>query len=427
MTGNIYCDYCGGGLTLPEIERGIDFIQKDETRFVAATHCSPELVPHHLNTKWRFSADWAYVLAAVMVDGVEKAEIGLVITALFGAEPRIRAKVIEVVSKRKISLTAFRRSLCGLEDWQAIQTLVSMCDEIPHREIRALLASAAAEERTAGIFALEARINARRRKGWFLRDWTRFERALNDPSPMVEEAAISICVRHKMPEKILKRLWEDGDEHLKSAVIKITVQTGAGSWAVHYGLYNESRIVRLTAARWVAMTNSPDSLIKMWCDSGEATLRTAAMYASRGRSGIADSYILKALHDRNAEVRKAAMYASKGRTFGPVYEAVAPNVGYIPCLYGTILTVEIPETAEVRGKANGGMCRTNEARVAHVYRGFGGGNHGVLREPGFPICTCGSKLLDQCFDYCAGGEGEGIHFFCDKAEAISVAQTMAYI
>ena len=146
-------------------------------------------------------------------------------------------------------------------------------------------------------------------------------------------------------------------------------------------------------------------------------VRSAAMNACRGRDVPLET-IERRLKDSDCDVRSAAMKLLKDRGFPiPIIRTFEPpDRVFKKCIGSVIISAEIPEDAQVRGK-NGSKCRTNKAIIVEVNGTFGGEAVGISLWDRKTLYYEGDIVEIDDFDMSDEECSQGFHFFCTREEA----------
>ena len=161
----------------------------------------------------------------------------------------------------------------------------------------------------------------------------------------------------------------------------------------------------------------PLEVIERWLKDPDWRVRQAAMNACTGKD-VPLEVIERGLKDPDCDVRAAAMNActERGipipiiRTFEP------PERVYKKCVADVIVVAEIPEDAQVRGRA-GKKCRANKAKIVDVIGTFAGEQVGISLWDKTTTYYIGDEVEIENFDLSDEECSTGYHFLCTLEEA----------
>ena len=382
------------------IARGIDFIQPHDVQFVAAMNACYSNTGERVLEKWCESDDPLWQLGYIMAEGVMAVEPEQIRKCLKLMHEDVLPYALKALSCRGVTSDVFEAALPKLKHNEDIRLLTKMRNAYGWRQIRAMLKNGNANDKVSAVYAME-------RAGV---SWRAVRKALNDPNPEVENAAIDIAVAHHIPERMLEKMWREGDSCLKAAIIRMVARLDYGHDYIYYGLNNLSTIVRLTAAESIGVCQPNELLIGTWEKQRDPIYRAAAMYAAEGRNDISDEVVRGHLDDSSLVVRAAAVQASYKRSYAPLrHPEMMSDIGYIKCVGNTVLKIKIPPEAEVRGDG-AAKCRTNIATVIDVIDGYCGSNYGFFVNMPHTAFGVGDTIVAKEFDHGSAREGHGIQF-----------------
>ena len=151
----------------------------------------------------------------------------------------------------------------------------------------------------------------------------------------------------------------------------------------------------------------------------DCDVRAAAMNACNGKDVPLET-IERWLKDEDWRVRAAAMNACKRMGIEiPVIRTIEPpEKVYKKCVGDVIVVAEIPNDAQVRGKASG-KCRCNKAKIVDIIGDFAGEKVGISIWDRKTTYFVGDDVVIDNFDMSNEECSTGFHFFCTKEQAES--------